>query len=134
MPSREGEPRLTSRDDRLEVAWAAAEGCEEAPHDMAEAGAPIELSVLLPFAARATADTGRLTFYPATDPTARIPTAKLARWSIPQGAHATLTLSAPRPEPPAAINDVIVRIHASGFVPTEMEWPSRIWPSWSCSR
>src|SRR6201990_396912 len=28
------------------------------------------------------------------------------------------------PEPPAAINDVIVRIHASGFVPTEMEWPS----------
>jgi NADPH:quinone reductase-like Zn-dependent oxidoreductase len=29
-----------------------------------------------------------------------------------------------RPEPPAAINDVIVAIHASGFVPTEMEWPS----------
>ena len=31
---------------------------------------------------------------------------------------------AERPEPSAAINDVIVRIHASGFVPTEMEWPS----------
>jgi NADPH:quinone reductase-like Zn-dependent oxidoreductase len=29
-----------------------------------------------------------------------------------------------RPEPSAAINDVIVQIHASGFVPTEMEWPS----------
>ena len=29
-----------------------------------------------------------------------------------------------RPDPPAAINDVIVEIHASGFVPTEMEWPS----------
>ncbi|REE58977.1 NADPH:quinone reductase-like Zn-dependent oxidoreductase [Streptomyces sp. 3212.3] len=29
-----------------------------------------------------------------------------------------------RPEPIAAINDVIVQIHASGFVPTEMEWPS----------
>src|SRR6187551_1827885 len=29
-----------------------------------------------------------------------------------------------RPEPPAAINDAIVRIHASGFVPTELEWPS----------
>jgi NADPH:quinone reductase-like Zn-dependent oxidoreductase len=29
-----------------------------------------------------------------------------------------------RPEPPAAINDVIVEVHASGFVPTEMEWPS----------
>src|SRR3954463_12165136 len=29
-----------------------------------------------------------------------------------------------RPEPPAAINDVIVQIHAAGFVPTEMAWPS----------
>jgi NADPH:quinone reductase-like Zn-dependent oxidoreductase len=29
-----------------------------------------------------------------------------------------------RPEPAPAINDVIVRIHASGFVATEMEWPS----------
>src|ERR1700754_4441368 len=29
-----------------------------------------------------------------------------------------------RPEPSAAINDVVVQIHASGFVPTEMEWPS----------
>jgi NADPH:quinone reductase-like Zn-dependent oxidoreductase len=29
-----------------------------------------------------------------------------------------------RPEPPAAINDVIVEIHASGFVPTELAWPS----------
>src|SRR5215210_1687183 len=29
-----------------------------------------------------------------------------------------------RPGPPAAINDVIVEIHASGFVPTEMAWPS----------
>src|SRR5262249_10673510 len=31
---------------------------------------------------------------------------------------------AERPEPPAAINDVIVQIHAPGFVPTEMAWPS----------
>src|ERR1051326_4258939 len=29
-----------------------------------------------------------------------------------------------RPKPPAAINDVVVQVHASGFVPTEMEWPS----------
>ncbi|HET7386958.1 MAG TPA: NADP-dependent oxidoreductase [Nocardioidaceae bacterium] len=29
-----------------------------------------------------------------------------------------------RPEPPAAINDVVVQIHASGFVSTELEWPS----------
>ena len=29
-----------------------------------------------------------------------------------------------RPEPQAAINDVVVRIHASGFVGTELTWPS----------
>jgi NADPH:quinone reductase-like Zn-dependent oxidoreductase len=29
-----------------------------------------------------------------------------------------------RPGLQAAINDVVVEIHASGFVPTEMEWPS----------
>jgi NADPH:quinone reductase-like Zn-dependent oxidoreductase len=29
-----------------------------------------------------------------------------------------------RPEPQAAINDVVVAVHASGFVPTELEWPS----------
>jgi NADPH:quinone reductase-like Zn-dependent oxidoreductase len=29
-----------------------------------------------------------------------------------------------QPEPLAAINDVIVQVYASGFVPTEMEWPS----------
>jgi NADPH:quinone reductase-like Zn-dependent oxidoreductase len=31
---------------------------------------------------------------------------------------------AERPEQQAAINDVVVQIHASGFVPTELEWPS----------
>lgn len=35
-----------------------------------------------------------------------------------------------RPEPVAAINDVIVQIHAAGFVPTELEWPS----TWSDRR
>lgn len=29
-----------------------------------------------------------------------------------------------RPMPRPAINDVVVAVHASGFVPTEMEWPS----------
>src|SRR5215470_8209070 len=29
-----------------------------------------------------------------------------------------------RPEPHASINDVVVRVHASGFVPTELAWPS----------
>jgi NADPH:quinone reductase-like Zn-dependent oxidoreductase len=29
-----------------------------------------------------------------------------------------------RPEPTAAINDVVVEVHASGFVPTELGWPS----------
>ncbi|CCE05185.1 Alcohol dehydrogenase GroES-like protein [Bradyrhizobium sp. STM 3843] len=31
---------------------------------------------------------------------------------------------AERPKPQAAINDVIVQVHASRFVPTELEWPS----------
>src|SRR6201994_4321186 len=35
-----------------------------------------------------------------------------------------------RPDPAAAINDVIVQIHASGFVPTEMAWPS----TWTARR
>ena len=35
-----------------------------------------------------------------------------------------------RPEPPAAINDVIVQVYAAGFVPTEMEWPA----TWSDRR
>ncbi len=29
-----------------------------------------------------------------------------------------------RPGPEPAINDVVVAVHASGFVPTELEWPS----------
>src|SRR6186713_2936902 len=29
-----------------------------------------------------------------------------------------------RPAPQAAINDVVVQVHASGFVPTELAWPS----------
>ncbi|MET9268135.1 NADP-dependent oxidoreductase [Kribbella sp. NPDC003557] len=31
---------------------------------------------------------------------------------------------AERPEPSAAINDVVVEVHASGYVPTELDWPS----------
>jgi len=31
---------------------------------------------------------------------------------------------AERPEPRAAINDVVVQVHASGFVPTELTWSS----------
>ena len=31
---------------------------------------------------------------------------------------------AERPEPRAAINDVVVEVHASGWVPTELAWPS----------
>src|SRR5690242_9055832 len=31
---------------------------------------------------------------------------------------------AERPEPTPAINDVVVEVHASGFVPAEWEWPS----------
>jgi NADPH:quinone reductase-like Zn-dependent oxidoreductase len=28
------------------------------------------------------------------------------------------------PEPDAALNDVLVEVHASGFTPGELEWPS----------
>ncbi|NKL52814.1 alcohol dehydrogenase catalytic domain-containing protein, partial [Rhizobium leguminosarum bv. viciae] len=31
---------------------------------------------------------------------------------------------AERPQPRPAINDVVVEVHASGFVPTELTWPS----------
>jgi NADPH:quinone reductase-like Zn-dependent oxidoreductase len=39
------------------------------------------------------------------------------------GPSAGMTLGE-RPAPKAAINDVVVEVHASGFVPTEMDWPS----------
>jgi NADPH:quinone reductase-like Zn-dependent oxidoreductase len=41
-----------------------------------------------------------------------------------QAAGAAGMTLAERPDPSAAINDVIVAIHASGFVPTEVGWPS----------
>src|SRR3954470_21744460 len=31
---------------------------------------------------------------------------------------------AERPDPQPAINDVVVAVHAAGWVPTELEWPS----------
>lgn len=51
-----------------------------------------------------------------------------------QAAGRTGMKLAERPEPPAAINDVIVQIHASGFVPTEMEWPSTWTNRRNCDR
>src|SRR5690242_11384725 len=41
-----------------------------------------------------------------------------------QAAEAAGITLAQRPEPTPAINDVIVEVHASGFVPAEWEWPS----------
>lgn len=41
-----------------------------------------------------------------------------------QAAEAAGITLAERPEPTAAINDVLVDVHASGFVPAEWEWPS----------
>ncbi|MBS1882001.1 MAG: NADP-dependent oxidoreductase [Actinobacteria bacterium] len=41
-----------------------------------------------------------------------------------QAAGTTGMTLAERPEPRPAINDVIVEVHASGFVSTELEWPS----------
>src|SRR3954470_4924925 len=39
-----------------------------------------------------------------------------------------------RPEPLAAINDVIVEVHASGWVPTELAWPSTWTDRRGCDR
>jgi NADPH:quinone reductase-like Zn-dependent oxidoreductase len=41
-----------------------------------------------------------------------------------QAAGTTGMKLAERPKPQAAINDVVVQVHAAGFVPTELEWPS----------
>src|SRR6201987_4400914 len=41
-----------------------------------------------------------------------------------QAAGVTGMKLAERPQPQAAIKDVVVQVHASGFAPTEMEWPS----------
>jgi len=41
-----------------------------------------------------------------------------------QAAEAAGITLAERPEPTPAINDVVVEVHASGFVPAEWEWPS----------
>src|SRR5882757_2840702 len=41
-----------------------------------------------------------------------------------QAAEAAGIKLAERPEPTPAINDVVVEVHASGFVPAEWEWPS----------
>jgi NADPH:quinone reductase-like Zn-dependent oxidoreductase len=39
-----------------------------------------------------------------------------------------------RPEPRAAINDVVVQVHASGFVPTELAWSSTWTDRLDCDR
>src|SRR3954466_15055950 len=41
-----------------------------------------------------------------------------------QGAGTAGMTLVERPMPPAAINDVIVEVHASGWIATELEWPS----------
>ena len=41
-----------------------------------------------------------------------------------QAAEAAGITLAERPEPTPAINDLVVEVHASGFVPAEWEWPS----------
>jgi NADPH:quinone reductase-like Zn-dependent oxidoreductase len=41
-----------------------------------------------------------------------------------QAAGTAGMMLAERPEPPTATNDVIVEVHASGFVSTELAWPS----------
>lgn len=44
--------------------------------------------------------------------------------AMDQAAEAAGITLVERPEPAPAINDVVVEVHASGFVPAEWEWPS----------
>jgi len=44
--------------------------------------------------------------------------------AMDRAAEAAGITLAERPEPTPAINDVVVEVHASGFVPAEWEWPS----------
>ncbi|WP_422735578.1 NADP-dependent oxidoreductase [Micromonospora sp. WMMD729] len=44
--------------------------------------------------------------------------------AMDQAAEAAGITLAERPDPKPAINDVVVEVHASGFVPAEWEWPS----------
>ncbi|MEV6237488.1 NADP-dependent oxidoreductase [Lentzea sp. NPDC051838] len=44
--------------------------------------------------------------------------------AVDQAAEAAGITLVERPEPTPAINDVVVEVHASGFVPAEWEWPS----------
>jgi hypothetical protein len=57
-------------------------------------GSPVvrELSLLLPFAAPASVDTGTLALFPAIEPNARQPLAKLGRWIVPAGSRGRLRL------------------------------------------
>src|SRR3954469_14423558 len=51
-----------------------------------------------------------------------------------QGAGTAGMMLVERPEPQAAINDVVVQVHASGFVPTELAWSSTWTDRRGCSR
>jgi hypothetical protein len=63
-----------------------------------------ELSLLLPFGSGATADEGTLALYPATEPNARQPLAKLARWTVPANVRASIQLSPARGSSPLALS------------------------------
>jgi hypothetical protein len=68
--------------------------------DNRDSARPRELSLLLPFAASAAADHGRLEWFPASDPALRTPEDKLARWLVPARTLARLRLGSP---PTAAV-------------------------------
>ena len=53
----------------------------------------------------------------------KVPRMKAIVVTDPAAGTAGMTL-VDRPEPAAAINDVVVQVHASGWVSTELEWPS----------
>lgn len=69
-----------------------------------------EFSLLLPFASRAAAGAGQLSLYPASEPGARTPVAKLARYRVPAGVLTKLQLGPARePAKPLAVRPSSVR-------------------------
>jgi NADPH:quinone reductase-like Zn-dependent oxidoreductase len=67
-----------------------------------------------------------------SNPATFAPTGKMTEETLPMKAIVVTDQAArtagmtvmERPEPQAAINDVVVQVHASGFVATELAWPS----------
>jgi hypothetical protein len=92
-PRRAASPPTAAELFSVDAIALRAEGAEL---DNRAASTARELALLLPFAARASVDHGTLALYPASEPVARTPAAKLARWIVPAGVRAALRLGPAR--------------------------------------